>query len=233
VPSKSERPFWTAQLTTPGPDGKKHTIRQFTLFWQDGLNLTDRGTQDETIVSGSNIRLVATCGICGDSYDWGEKGVSYRSEPFNVRLRDTGQGDVESHFNLNAFQFGEEFFPLKPQELTVPAKQPMPVLRAIAGEEVVVHVVHPGGRARQRAFVTVAQDYDDLFRGFGFPRAALLAPGKAITASLTKPVQPGCYLWFDGPTHTRAAGSWGLLDVVSAEAFDNPEVSACERARRR
>ena len=226
-----DRPFWTAQLTTPGPDGEKHTIRQFTLFWQDGLNLTDRATQDETIVAGGNIRLVATCGICGDSYDWGEKGVSYRSEPFNVRLRDTGQGIVESHFNLNAFEFGEEFFPLKPSELTVPSKQPMPVLRAIAGEEVVVHVVHPGGRARQRAFVTIGQDYDDMFRGFGFPRAALLAPGKAITASLTKAVEPGCYLWFDGPTHTRSGGSWGLLDVVSEDVFEKPEVSACARAQ--
>ena len=226
-----KRPFWTAQLTTPGPDGKEHVIRQFTLFWQDGLNLTDRETQNESLVGGNNIRLVATCGICGDSYDWGEKGVSYRSEPFNVRLRDTGQGIVESHFNLNAFQFGEEFFPLKPNELTVPSGQPMPVLRAVAGEEVVVHVVHPGGRARQRAFVTIAQDYDDLFHGFGFPRAALLAPGKAITASLTKAVTPGCYLWFDGPAHTRSGGSWGLLDVVTKDQFENPKISACARAK--
>ncbi|SEK48291.1 hypothetical protein SAMN05421666_1271 [Roseovarius nanhaiticus] len=230
---RPDRPFWTAQLTTPGPDDEKHVIRQFTLFWQDGLNLTDRETQDETLVGGSNIRLVATCGICGDSYDWGEKGVSYRSEPFNVRLGDTGQGNVESHFNLNAFEFGEEFFPLKPTELTVPSGQPMPVLRAIAGEEVVVHVVHPGGRARQRAFATIAQDYDDMFRGFGFPRAALLAPGKAITASLTKAVKPGCYLWFDGPTHTRSGGSWGLLDVVAKDQFENPRVSACARAEER
>lgn len=114
----------------------------------------------------------------------------------------------------------------------MPAKQPMPVLRAIAGDEVVIHVVHPGGRARQRAFATVAQDYDDLFRGFGLPRAALLAPGKAITASLTKAVEPGCYLWFDGPAHLRSAGTWGLLDVVGAEDFANPRISACARARR-
>jgi hypothetical protein len=142
----------TAQLTTLGPDGKDHTIRQFTLFWQDGLNLTDRRTQDESIVAGSNIHLVATCGICGDSYDWGEKGVSYRSEPFNVRLRGTGQGDVEGHYDLNAFELGKEFFPLKPAEVTVPSGQPMPVLRAIAGEEVVVHVVHPGGAGKAAGF---------------------------------------------------------------------------------
>lgn len=100
----------------------------------------------------------------------------------------------------------------------------MPVLRAEPGEEVVIHIVHPGGRARQRAFITIAQDYDDLFPGFGFPRGALLAPGKAVTASLTMPLKRGCYLWFDGPTQTRAGGTWGLLEVATGR--DRP----CQRS---
>jgi hypothetical protein len=109
----------------------------------------------------------------------------------------------------------------------------VPVLRATAGEEVVVHVVHPGGRARQRAFATVAQDYNDLFPGFGFPRAALLAPGKSITASLTKPVEPGCYLWFDGPLHLRSGGVWGLLDVLPADRAGDPRATSCARREAR
>jgi hypothetical protein len=71
--------------------------------------------------------------------------------------------------------------------------------------------------------VTVAQDYDDLFAGFGFPRGALLAPGKALTASLTKPLDAGCYLFFDGPTHLRSGGVWGLIDVIPANGLgDQP-----------
>ena len=103
----------------------------------------------------------------------------------------------------------------------------MPVLRAQAGEEVVIHVVHPGGRARQRALVTIGQDYDDLFPGFGFPHAALVAPGKAVPASLSRVVEPGCYLWFDGPTQIRGAGAWGLLDILAEGDFANPEVTSC------
>lgn len=221
-------PMWTSSLTAKGPDGEgEHRIRQFTLFWQDGLGQRDRNTADMWELGASNERLVKDCAICDDSYDFGDKGVSYLSEPFHVRLRDTNPSPIESHFNLNEKDFGTAFWRLSPNELPPRSKAPMPVLRATAGEEVVVHVVHPGGRARQRAFATIAQDYSDLFPGFGFPRAALLAPGKAITASLTKTVEPGCYLWFDGPLHLRAGGVWGLLDVLTPAEARDPEATAC------
>jgi hypothetical protein len=69
--------------------------------------------------------------------------------------------------------------------------------------------------------------------GFGFPHSALLAPGKAITASLTRKVKPGCYLWFDGPTQLRAGGTWGLLDVVARDDFDDPSKTSCSRREAR
>jgi hypothetical protein len=105
----------------------------------------------------------------------------------------------------------------------------VPVLRAEEGDEVLIHVVHPGGRARQRSFVTIAQDYDDLFPGFGFPHSALLGPGKAVVAALSRPAATGCYLWFDGATPLRAAGSWGLLDVVPQGQIGSPAVTSCGR----
>lgn len=225
-------PMWNATLKARGPGGNAdHDIRQFTLFWQDGLNKRDRDTADTWALGGTNERLVKDCAICDDSYDFGDKGVSYLSEPFHVRLRDTNPVPIESHYNLNEKDFGTVFWKLKPSELPTQTKAPMPVLRAVAGEEVVVHVVHPGGRARQRAFATIAQDYSDLFPGFGFPRAALLAPGKAITASLTKKMEPGCYLWFDGPLHLRAGGVWGLLDVVKPEDARNQRATSCAARR--
>ena len=231
-PRNAWPPMWNATLSTSGPDGEgRHNIRQFTLFWQDALNQRDRDTADTWALGGSNERLVKDCAICDDSYDRGDKGVSYRSEPFHVRLRDTNPTPIESHYNLNEKDFGTVFWKLRPSEIPTRTEAPMPVLRAVAGEEVVVHVVHPGGRARQRAFATIAQDYSDLFPGFGFPRAALLAPGKTITASLTKTVEPGCYLWFDGPLHLRAGGVWGLLDVITPSDARNPEATACAARR--
>ena len=230
VPNKSARPMWTAELSARGPGGREgHTIRQFTLFWQDGLNQRDRRTGDSHRLSGVEQRIVAHCPVCDDSYDFGDKGVSYLSEPFNVRLRNRNgsPGDLPIGDNLNTRQFGAQFFRLEPGEIPSETQAPFPVLRATEGEQVVVHVVHPGGRARQRAFATIGQDYNDLFPGFGFARAALLAPGKAITASLTKPVTPGCYLWFDGPLHLRAGGVWGLLDVLSREQARDPKASNC------
>lgn len=224
-----EVPRYGADATVDDPV-RTHHIRQFTLFWQDGLNLVDRDTQDKHRFGGVDHKLVADCKICDDSYDRGEKGVSYRSEPFHRRLRGIHGAPIESHYNLNAYDFGRDFFRLSAAERANP---PMHVLRAGAGEEVVIHVVHPGGRARQRAFVTVAQDYDDLFPGFGFPRAALLAPGKAITASLTRPLEAGCYLWFDGPTQTRAGGAWGLIDVVHPQSLNDRNITSCAKRARR
>ncbi|MFN3845650.1 MAG: hypothetical protein ACK4RZ_07490 [Paracoccaceae bacterium] len=236
---KSNLPMWTAQLTTPGADGTMHRIRQFTLFWQDGLNLRDDVTKDKHLLGKApwitrprkDQKLVTDCKICDDSYDLGEKGVSYRSEPFHIRLRSATQ-HPESHYNLNAYPFPSPFFRLKSSETGSPFDAPIPVLRAEEGEEITVHVVHPGGRARQRAFVTIAQDYDDLFHGFGFPRGALLAPGKAITAQMLRQASVGCYLWFDGPAQTRAGGTWGLIDVVAKGEIRNPEATSCATDRR-
>lgn len=231
-PTKSSVPMWATELTSKGPSGEgDHRIRQFTLFWQDGLNQRDRNTGDSHTVlpGGANQHTVADCLICDDSYDFGDKGASFHSEPFNVRLRNRSgtPADLPVKADLNKHQFGNHFYRVEPGEIPTDTQSPFPVLRAIAGEEVVVHIVHPGGRARQRSFATIGQDYNDLFPGFGFPRSALLAPGKAITASFSKRLEPGCYLWFDGPLHLRAGGVWGLLDVVNTSDALNPEASNC------
>lgn len=223
APMKSQ-PVWISRIETDLA-GTAHPIRQFTLFWQDGLNLRDSDTRDifngylppgsSTAVTPS---LVAECEVCDDSYDLGDQGVNYRSASFGRELRErNGNGDtIERHYNLNAFDFGDGVFR---------ASAATPVLRAEAGEEVVIHLVHPGGRARQRAFVTIAQDYDDLFPDFGFPHSALLAPGKSMSASLTEVMREGCYLWFDGPLHLRSGGTWGLLDVVPSGRLDTDDTS--------
>ncbi|RFC69344.1 hypothetical protein DY251_00945 [Mesorhizobium denitrificans] len=229
-------PGWqtVSQMSYPA-DTAPHKVREFTLFWQDGLNLRDRATADRFTPLGpvGSPRLMADCKICDDSYDLGDEAVNYRNAADNIRLRsepDRGGGrSAESHFDLNGYEFGPEFFALRPDEIGAGKTPQAHVLRAEAGEEVVVHVVHPGGRARQRAFITIGQDYDDLFPGFGFPHAALIGPGKAMNAWLTKKMEPGCYLWHDGPTHLWAGGVWGLLDVVAPGKLNDRTVTSCAR----
>ena len=51
---------------------------------------------------------------------------------------------------------------------------------------------------------------------------------------MSKPLEAGCYLFFDGPTQIRAGGVWGLIDVVAPEALagaalPDAQVSSCVR----
>ncbi|WP_147273281.1 hypothetical protein [Paracoccus lutimaris] len=191
-------------------------IREFVLFYQDGLNHWDDAMKLDTVWADTGriatdpdlgpVRAVPDCAVCDDSYDRGEAAVSQHSPAFYRMLRggnpDSG---IEANSNLNAHVFASDY---------VLSAAGQPRLPACAGEQIVIRVVHPGGRARQRSFAMNGYSYDELFPGFGFPRSALLAPGKAITAWLRPEAKPGTTVWHDGPTHLRAAGTWGLIDVA-------------------
>lgn len=202
-----------------GEDGKTQQLREFVLFWQDGMNHWDDRSPLAWSWSGepkgrSLGNMVPDCLVCDDSYDLGEAGFSYQAPSFSRMLRERLAtslgygGTIHRSDDLNAYAFPADFF-TKASEA--------PRLVAKSGEEVVIRVLHPGGRARQRTFTMNGYTYDDLFPGFGFPRSALLAPGKAISAWLRPDAGVGPVLWHDGPTFLRAAGTWGLLDVEPAE----------------
>ena len=223
-------------------------VREHVLVFQDGLNLwsnkwSDRAELDEAHHNGhgngedkshdhlvSKRRPLPDCPTCDDSYDWGEKGVSYRTEPFNRRLAGHG-GAPETlglrHYpddksNLNGFVFPKRFLSSRFRPISTP------VLRMQPREQTMVRVLHPSGRARQRAFVTYGVDYHDLFPGFGSAHSALLGPGKALTASFCAPQVAGEYLWRDGPQHIFAAGVWGHFHVGTT---NGPAASRCEVVR--
>ncbi|MBJ3777126.1 hypothetical protein [Acuticoccus mangrovi] len=205
------------QITFTGPENEPRSLREYVLFYQDGLNLWDDDSRNAWYPEGSSVplKIVRDCAICDDTYDFGEKAVSYRAPAFSRRLWQTKapgstSPQLEAHANLNRVRFGDDFYDLKDRLWSNSLR-----LWAKAGEEVLVRVVHPGGRARQRAFVTVGNDYDDVYPGFGFPHASLLAPGKAVSAAFSAPLRPGCYMWSDGPRHIFASGAWGLLDVLT------------------
>lgn len=217
-------------------------LREFVIFFQDGLNHHDsKSLIDWTLTADGppevqqavrdfgkpSARIAPDCMICDDSYDLGDQGVSYRSRPFAslMRFADIAGPNtrVEASDDLNALKFPPGFFAgenhkLRPQ--TDPALQPLDLL-ACPGEQVVIRVVHPGGRARQHSFVMNGLGYDDLFPGFGFPNSALVAPGKSVSAWLhprqtlgpdgQRQDMTGTVLWHDGPNFLMAGGIWGLL----------------------
>lgn len=200
-------------------------LREFVLFWQDGLNHWDengpivkwndakKAREGGYVELAGQSPMVPDCPVCDDSYDRGEAGVSHTSPAHSRLLRmSSGQTNIQEYDDLNGFEFPSDYVVSKAGQLR---------LTACANEQVVVRVVHPGGRARQRAFVMNGLGYDDLFPGFGFRNAALLAPGKTINAWLTPRERPDdakddveTFYWHDGPTHLRAGGVWGVLDVL-------------------
>ncbi|KMO44573.1 hypothetical protein VQ03_02080 [Methylobacterium tarhaniae] len=196
------------------------TIREHALIVQDGLNLWSRlwagngPTPVPAKYEGLPGHPLPNCPVCDDSYDLGEKGVSYRTAPFTRRLggalglRDYPDDDT----NLNREVFDPRFFS------TAYAPVPTPTLDARAGEEMMIRLAHPAGRARHRAFVTLGASYDDLLPGFGTGHSGHLAPGKAFTAAFCAPRQPGTYLYRDGPQAIFAAGAWGHVAVKGAAA---------------
>lgn len=149
--------------------------------------------------------------------------TSYRATPFYARLDLRGENPYSTNAtpadqkkeplngaaDYNAVDLGAHI--LHPKG--VGAQRTPLVLDGEEGEEAMFRIVHPGGRARQRAFVMTGNGFDDLFPGFGFPNAALLAPGKAVTAAMRRPLGEGCHLWRDGPALMVGNGVWGLLDV--------------------
>lgn len=202
--------------------GDDRQFREFVLAYQDGVNLHWPSPWNETGEPSSNGEkvdaVVGDCPICDDSYDRGQKAVNYRSAPFWARLRQGTEPDGElvrhdtgAGSNLNQFQFPENFFQESWSQI------PTPVFMANEGEEVRFRVLQPHGRARQRAFVSFGHDYKDLLPEFGSPHAALLAPGKAITATLEGGAKSGCYLYRDGPMQMFAGGVWGHFRVNPAD----------------
>ena len=156
---------------------------------------------------------VPDCPVCDDSYDRGDKGVNYRSPALASVLSDRLGTRIEASDDFNAHVFPEDYvewdggFDLK----------------ACEGQQVVIRLVHPGGRARQRVFVMNGYNYADLFPGFGFPRATLLAPGKSLTAWLDPAAIKGVTgFWHDGPTSIMSGGVWGRLTVAEPGEYGCP-----------
>ena len=197
-------PNGTSAYIDPDGKGKTRPFHEFVLLYQDGLNLR---WQNETLTDG-RVEAVPDCLICDDSYDRGEKGTNYRTEPFWARLNQHPTTD------LNSRQFPPEFFLDDWKSVATPG------YKVIEGEAVTFHVLQPYGRARQRAFMVLGHDYLDLLPHFGSRHSALISVGKAVKAELSTTETPdshkaakGDWIWRDGPAQHFSSGVWGTFEV--------------------
>ena len=185
----------TATIRYTDDEGEPQEVTEHILFFQDGLNLHKNGVP------------VPDCPICDDSYDRGDMGASYRSEPFWSRL------DMSPSSDLNTASFGTRFF--------ADREPATPVLKAQPDDEVWLRVVQPYGRARQRSANVVGHSFDDLLPEFGSPTSPLMSAGKAITAKFK--AREGCWMWRDGPAQIFAGGVWGWMEVGDGQCARTAE----------
>ncbi|QWT16711.1 hypothetical protein [Sphingobium xenophagum] len=213
-------------------DGRVH--REAVLVYQDGLNLKTATNRHPapggplTAEERTGKASIADCPICDDSYDSGDVAVNYRTEPLWARLG-TSWRDSKTNpetgaamlVDINTLTIPRDIW-FKPKNAAGGAGIETPLIPAVEGEALVIHAVHPGGRARQRAFVTYGHRYEDKnLPKFGSPSSALLAPRKDVTAVIDR-VERGCWLWRDGPAQFVGGGVWGMIVAAPAGSPASP-----------
>ncbi|MGE0642250.1 MAG: copper oxidase [Nitrospira sp.] len=169
------------------------SFREHVVIYRDGLNLhytKSDGTSDP----------LPDCRICDDSYDLGDKAFNYHTAPFQIRL---GQAPEA---NLNEAFYPTQFF--------TPQYKPIPTTTytAVPGEEVRFRVLQPHGRARQHAFLLYGHDFEDLLPYYGSPHSPLMSVGKAMTVKIPR-AHEGYWLYRDGPAQMWSGGLWGSFQV--------------------
>ncbi|MGK0180338.1 MAG: hypothetical protein ACI8PD_002145, partial [Nitrospinales bacterium] len=168
----------------------KVCFQEFVVVYQDGLNLNHNNTN------------IPNCFVCDDTYDLGEKAMNYRAEPFWARL-----GLSPNNDDTNSSRYPENFFLESFKSIETG------VFEVSSSDKVRFRVMQPHGRARQRTFLVYGHQYNDYgIENFGTPNASLISVGKGITAELES-VNPGTWLFRDGPNFMFSAGVWGQFVV--------------------
>jgi manganese oxidase len=201
----NERDGGTMATICTGKGSKRKCFEEAVLVYQDGLNLKKRGVS------------IPDCHVCDDTYDSGDIAFNYRTEPLWSRLglpvQDRAPNDTSGRpqlVDLSNYAI--------PACTLLPAFKPIetPIFKAQPGARMIVRLAHPGGRARQRAFVTYGHRYDDLgMAGFGSPSSTLLAPQRSASADLGA-LREGLWLYRDGPGQFFGGGAWGYIDTRTA-----------------
>ncbi|MFQ5451827.1 MAG: hypothetical protein ACE5E9_14475, partial [Nitrospinaceae bacterium] len=201
----------STDITFP-PGSQNESFKEFVVIYQDGLNLLH-----DSSISGT-INEILNCPICDDSYDRGDQGFNYRAEPFWARLGMdsvgcTGETGEPSACSTHDSVYPKDFFMNSFKSIETP------VFHAEPGENVKFRVGHPGGLARQQAFIVNGHFYWDYgIVNFGSPGAALVAPGKSFTAEILGGAREGTWLFRSNNNFHWAGGMWGQLVVGTPPA---------------
>jgi hypothetical protein len=196
-------------------NGGANSFRENVLVYQDGLNLRLRA-------NGNPAAEIPQHYVGDDSYDMGDRGMNYGTEPLWSRVNFAGQGancqlSVVVADDINPCRLQPSLMldddPLLPANLRgMPVSTP--VFTADANDSVRFRVAHPDGRARQHSFRLTGHSYADMgIENFVNPGASLIAPGKGVTANLYSGAQRGYWMFQDGPTSMVSTGMWGLFKV--------------------
>ena len=183
----------SAIIRYPSEAGHSRSFREHVLLYRDGLNL-------HYTKSDGSTKPMPDCRICDDSYDLGDKAFNYHTAPFQARLGQDPDANLNEAFFPSDF-FTQDFRPIPTSEYT-----------ALPGEEVRFRVLQPHGRSRQHAFMLYGHNYEDMLPYFGSPHSALMSVGKAMTVTIAEAVE-GNWLYRDGPAQMWSGGLWGSFKV--------------------
>jgi hypothetical protein len=137
-----------ATVTYTTENNTTATFREFVLLFQNDVNLRRGAVNDDCTPSpcvAANGQAVPNTAEAEDPEDSGQKALNYRTEPLWKRM------GFEPDTPLN--QTREEVFTNALHNSQVGGDPVTPVFTADAGQAVRIRVLHPGGHARNNAFL--------------------------------------------------------------------------------
>ena len=216
----------SADIRVPGAD---NDFREFTTFFQDGLNLRDAsGTpianpEEPHAEDGGLLEAVLPGGEAHDHIDQGEKGFNYGSEPFRHRI---GMGGKDATDATPAN-------PVDGQKLSdvyssrVHGDPATPVFRSYAGDDVRMRVLQGADKQRQNSYQLAGHSWRSFPGDEGSPLISTeggFSVGRAINAELPSAGNgfAGDYRYSDGMYRNHLSGGmWGLMRVYP-QPQENP-----------
>ncbi|MBA2442070.1 MAG: hypothetical protein H0V53_06645 [Rubrobacter sp.] len=187
-------------------------FREFTTFFQDGLNIRDKAGVPIPNVGEPPGAPAEPAGEAHDHIDQGEKGFNYANAPFHHRL---GMEPVHA----------TETNPLDGQALSdvyssrVHGDPKTPIFRSYAGDPVRMRVLQGADKQRQNAYQLAGHNWRSYPGDSGSPLVSTeggFSVGRTLNAHLSSAGNgfAGDYRYSDGMyRHHLSGGMWGLMRV--------------------
>ena len=200
----------SADIRLPGDN---NDFREFTTFFQDGLNLYNGTTPIEDPLDHPPTPE-EPLGEAMDAEDQGEKGFNYASSPFAHRLPAEQMGPDGIHpLPPNGRDMADVFSSVKHGDPDTP------IFRSYAGDKVKMRVLQGSDKPRQHSYQISgaswkAQPDDPMSRRIGTQGG--ISVGRAFNMNLSTFGSPGDYRYGCGVAfHHLSGGLWGIMRVYA------------------